>query len=141
MKKNRYSFRGGPISLTLFAYGIGLIGIGLPVISLFIAFNYVGKILITLIFLYLLLLLLKKAVISVRFNEDDFVLVKPLLKRELNYSDVHSIRENKEGFLPLTLLVFHLKNNDKFHFYCPRNSRPNFESFLNSKGLKIGSQI
>lgn len=138
---NNLFFRGAPIILTIFAYVISIIGIGFPIISLIIYFNIYGKLIMILLSILLMVYILRKSIISVTFEEDYVLVVKPLRRKRVNYQEIDNIRENKEGFLSLTLIVFSLKDDSKFYLFCPQKSRSNLDYFLRSKNLKINKQL
>jgi hypothetical protein len=140
MVTNSLKFRGAPIGLTIFAYIMGIVGVGFPLLTFFVMFNNIGKLVIFLLFVLIFRYVIKKSIISVIFENDTITLSKPFCKIVLFYEDVKIIRENLEGFIPLTLIIVTMKNKDKFYFYCPKNERLNLDNFFKSKGLKIRPQ-
>ncbi len=114
-------------------------------LALFFTFNWVVKVILIGLILYLLWYSRKNAIIRVNFYEDVFEIIHFFgFKSFFNYKEIRVAQEYKQGFLPYEIIVVKLKSEKhkrkKVHFFCPNNKRSELDKFLEIKGVTIQPQ-
>lgn len=110
-------------------------------IAFFIKYGLIIRILLIALLILNIRFILKRKILKVKFFNDE-VTVHYFFGRKYNYeyNMIKFFRENKEGFLPITVINGFLKNNGKFYFYCPQSKKVKLDNFLKSKSFRIRHQ-
>lgn len=110
-------------------------------LAFFIKFGWIVKTILLIVLGINIRYVLKRKVTNVQFSEDNVTVIYLFgYKKEYSYKDIKVFRENKEGFLPVTIIIGNLKDKSKFYFYCPSQLRNELDTFLKEKGFKVKPQ-
>lgn len=125
----------------LFTYPFITVVFGLPLLALYFTKGYLPKITALIILGLLIWMIMKKAVVYVEFDTKNIYVKRVNKIITYQYDEISKFNENKEGFLPYSVIVAKYKENKLFHFYCQNEKRKDLDSLLKSKGHSIKAQV
>ncbi len=111
-------------------------------LAFFIKYGWIVKSVLLIILLLNIRFIVKRTIRKVEFSDTGVTVFYLFGYKKLHsYDEIKVLRENKEGFYPITSINGHLKKKGKFYFHCPKSKRDELNDFLENKGMKVKPQL